>query len=184
MFLIIGSWGLALSADGKGITSSLQLCATKVLNYIVSISSTQLQPFLNLFNTSNQIVSLLFCDAENRAHSLEWISYTRLQTGNWSGSVASLQDLFTSDKQSSLTPNHYLPFAYRTQARTIIELFYWFPYDAEFLNRTQQLLALNGTQTLVLMGDNTTRWYPIWSEAGLRFSKKELSYLIRTNVIV
>jgi hypothetical protein len=138
----------------------------------VSISSTELEPFLSGFNTANQISSLLACDAENRAHSTEWLSYSRLQTGSWSGSVALLRDLFIADNQSNLTSNHYFPFAYRTQARIIVDLFFWFPYNYQFLNRTQQLLALNGTTTLVLMGDNTTRWYPIWSEAGLRFSKK------------
>ncbi len=154
-----------------------------MLDRIASISSTQLEPVLNLFNTTNRTL-LLFCDAENRAHSSEWVSYTRLQTGDWSGSVAILRDLFIADNKSTVTPNHYLPSAYRTQARTIVDLFFWFPYNYLFLNRTQQLLALNGTNPLVLMGDNATRWYLLWSEAGVRFSKELLSYLVRIIFII
>lgn len=45
------------------------------------------------------------------------------------------------------------------------------------LNYSFGLLALNGTNPLVLMGNNTSRWYPIWSEAGIRFSKKSLCRL-------
>jgi hypothetical protein len=136
----------------------------------ILISSTQLESVLNLFNNSNQTSLLLECDKENRAHSMEWLSYTRLQTGDWSGSIALLRDFFISNNLSTITPYHYFQFAYRTQARTIIELFFWFPYNYQFLNRTQQILALNGTQILIPIGINSTGWYPIWSEAGLRFS--------------
>ena len=144
MYCIIelGSWLFAVSADASGIRVSLTLCATKLLNRLVSISSTELEPVLNLFNTTNQILSFLQCDAENRAHSTEWLSYSRLQTGDWLGSVASLRDLFIADNQSLLTPNHYLPFAYRAQARTIVDLFFWFPYSNQFLNKIQPLINI------------------------------------------
>ena len=113
----------------------------------------------------------LECDAENRAHSTEWLSYSRLQTGDWLGSVALLRDLVMADNQSHLTPNHYLPFAYRAQARTIIDIFFWFPYSNQFINKIQSLLIFNEAQKLVLFGDHDSGWYPIWSEAGYRFGR-------------
>jgi hypothetical protein len=149
----------------------LTLCAIKLLYRQISISSIELEHALTLFNTTNQILSFLECDAENRAHSTEWLCYSRLQTGDWLGSVASLRDLVIADNQSLLTPNHYLPFAYRAQARTIVELFFWFPYRTQFLSKIQPLLIFNEKQTLVLFGDKASGWYPIWSEAGYRFGK-------------
>jgi len=143
----------------------------KLLNRHISISSIELERALALFNTTNETSSYLKCDAENRAHSSEWLSYSRLQTGDWLGSVAILRDLVIADNRSLLTPNHYLPFAYRTQARTIVELFFWFPYSNQFLNKIQSLLIFSKAQTLVLFGDDTSGWYPIWSEAGYRFGK-------------
>ncbi|CAF4866722.1 unnamed protein product [Rotaria sp. Silwood1] len=165
-----GAWLLAMSADRSAIQVSLALCATKLLNRSISISSIELESVLIQFNTTNQISSFLLCDAENRAHSTEWLSYSRLQTGDWLGSIALLNDLFIADNQSFLTPNHYLPFAYRTQARTIVDLFFWFPYSNQFLNKIQSLLAFNEKQSLILLSDNTTGWYPIWTEAGYRFA--------------
>ncbi|CAF4433106.1 unnamed protein product [Rotaria sp. Silwood2] len=164
-----GSWNRALSANEQSILVSLRLCAKKSLALNLSISSIQFEQIWNLFNATQQKL-LVQCDVENRAHSMEWLSYSRLQTGNWLGSLDLLRDLYFANYQSNQTPNPYLPFAYRTQAHMIIELFYWFPYNSQFLNKTQQLLAINGTQTMVLVGENATRWYPIWAEAGFRFS--------------
>jgi hypothetical protein len=183
-FFSLGLWSRALSADSSAILSSLTLCATKLLSRNVSVSSTQLESALNLFNTTDETLFILSCDAENRAHSTEWLSYSRLQTGNWLGSVALLEDLFIADNQSILTPNHYLPFAYRTQARTIVDLFFWFPYNYQFVNRTEQLITLYGTETLVSVNDTIQRWYPIWSEAGFRFSKNLFSSLVIIILIV
>jgi hypothetical protein len=171
---LLGSWIRAVSADNSGIISSFALCATKLLDQQILISSTQLEPVLNLLNNSNQTSLLLDCDKENRAHSMEWLAYTRLQTGDWSGTIALLRDFFIANNRSTITPDHYFQFAYRTQARTIIELFFWFPYNYQFVNRTQQVLALNVTQIFIPIGINSTRWYPIWSEAGLRFSNEEM----------
>jgi hypothetical protein len=164
---------------------SLSLCATKLLNRHVTISSTDLKDALVEFNTTDQILSFLECDAENRAHSTEWLSYSHLQTGDWLGSVALLRDLVIADNRSLLTPNHYLPFAYRAQARTIVDLFFWFPYSNNFLNKIQPLLIFSEAQTLVLFGDNASGWYPIWSEAGYRFGKIHfLSYSNRNIIII
>jgi hypothetical protein len=171
LYIKLGAWLLAMAADASAIQVSLTLCAIKLLNRHISISSTELEPVLTRFDTTNQISSFLLCDAENRAHSTEWLSYSRLQTGDWLGSVALLRDLVIADNQSLLTPNHYLPFAYRTQARTIVDLFFWFPYNNQFLNKIQPLLIFTEAQSLVLFGDNATGWYPIWSEAGYRFGK-------------
>ncbi|CAF1073198.1 unnamed protein product [Rotaria sordida] len=165
-----GAWLRAMSADRTAIQVSITLCMTKLLNRFISISSIELESILTQFNTINQRSSFLACDAENRAHSTEWLSYSRLQTGDWLGSIALLNDLFAADNQSFLTPNHYLPFAYRTQARTIVDLFFWFPYRNRFLNKIQPLLRFNDEQTLVLLSDNATGWYPIWTEAGYRFA--------------
>lgn len=109
---------------------------------------------------------------------MEWLSYSRLQTGDWSGSLSLLKDLYTSQNLYSSISNHYLQFAYRTHARPIIELFHWFPYDSQFVNVTQQFSDyFNESQIATLGNDNTTEWYPIWSEAGLRFSKNMFTFL-------
>lgn len=131
-----------------------------------------LEPALNLFNTTNQTSHFLECDAENRAHSTEWLVYSHLQTGNWFRSISALHDLMLAENQSSLTPkHHYLAFAYRAQARSIVEMFFWFPYQSQFLSKIQSLLIFSEKQKLVLFGDNPSGWYPVWSEAGHRFGK-------------
>lgn len=111
------------------------------------------------------------CDASNRAHSTEWLSYSRLQTGDWLGSISLIKDLFTANNQSQLKSNFYLLFAHRTKARVIVDLFFWFPYREEFLNKTQQLFTFSEEQTLSHLSDNATEWYPIWSEAAYRFGR-------------
>lgn len=169
--LKLGAWLLAKSSDTNGIQVSLKLCAIKLLNYHVSLSSIELENALNLFNTTNQMLSFLKCDAENRAHSTEWLSYSRLQTGDWIGSVSIFRDLVIADNRSLLTPNHYLPFAYRAQARIISDIFFWFPYSKQFLNKIQPVLIFNKAQKLVLFGEDTSGWYPIWAEAAYRFGK-------------
>ena len=107
MYIELGAWSLAALADATAIEVSLELCAAKILNRHVSVSSTDLEPVLAQLNTTNQTLSFLECDAENRAHSGEWLAYSRLQTGDWLGSIASLRDLFIAENQSLLTPNHY-----------------------------------------------------------------------------
>ncbi|CAF1122449.1 unnamed protein product [Adineta ricciae] len=169
IWMRIGAWLSAISADRTAIEVSFGLCATKILHQHVSISSSDLPSILMQFNSSNDVRSFLQCDAENRAHSTEWLSYSRLQAGDWLGSVSLLRDLFLAENQSSLTPLHYLPFAYRTQARSAAEIFFWFPYDNQFLDKLQSLLVFNKDQPLVLFGDNATGFYQIWSEAGYRF---------------
>ena len=145
------------------------MCLNKVLNRTFTITSTQLEPVLMLMNSTKDVSLFLRCDAENRAHSTEWLAYSRLQTGDWLGSLALLHDLYLADNRSLLTPDHYLPFAYRAHGRTAVELFFWFPYADEFLVKTQKLVALDLTQAFVPHGDNTDSWYPIWGEAGYRF---------------
>jgi hypothetical protein len=184
LFIELGAWLFAMSADASAIQVSLTLCAIKLLNRHISISSTELESALAQFNMTNQISSFLLCDAENRAHSTEWLSYSRLQTGDWLGSVALLRDLVIADNQSLLKTNHYLPFAYRTQARTIVDLFFWFPYSDQFLNKIKPLLIFSEAQTLALFGDNPSGWYPIWSEAGYRFGKIYLLYLNRNMMMI
>lgn len=140
------------------------------MNRSVNVSSTQLQPYLNLLTNSNQTALLHDCDRENRAHSSEWLAYFSLQLGDWPTNLALVQDLFMADNQSTITPDHYKQFAYRTRARSIIELFFWFPYKNQFVNLTQQILTLNVSQSFVPVNSSMNRWYPIWSDAGWRFS--------------
>ncbi|CAF4645866.1 unnamed protein product [Rotaria sp. Silwood1] len=170
IWIRIGSWNRALSADEQSIIVSLRLCAKKILALNLSIYSIQLEQIWDLLNTTQQKL-LIQCDRENRGHSMEWLSYSRLQTGNWLGSLDLLRDLYFANNQSNQTMNYYLPFAYRIQTRMIIEVFYWFPYNSEFQNKIQQLLAINGTQTMISIGENAKRWYSIWAEAGFRFSE-------------
>lgn len=159
-----------MSSDSAAIITSYELCTIKLLNYSVPVPSPHMRWIISRFNTSN-LTSLLFdCDRENRAHSLEWLSYTFLQIGDWSNSIALIEDLFVSDNQSTIVPDHYRQFAYRTRARAIIELFFWFPYSNQFINLTQQILNLNVSQIFIPVGSNMQRWYPIWGEAGWRFS--------------
>ncbi|CAF1127208.1 unnamed protein product [Rotaria sordida] len=180
IWIRIGSWNRSLLANEQSIIVSLRLCTKKLLVSNLSISSIQLESIWNLLNTTQQKL-LIQCDVVNRAYSMESLSYSRLQTGNWLGSLDLLRDLYFAYYQSNQTLNQYLSFAYRTQTRMIIELFYWFPYKSEFLNKIQQLLAINGTQTMMLLDENTTQWYPIWSEAGFRFSECLLRLLINVN---
>ncbi|CAF1623504.1 unnamed protein product [Rotaria magnacalcarata] len=165
-----GAWLLAVSADTSAIRESFGLCATKLLDRLISISSIELENVLTQFNTTEQISSFLLCDAENRAHAMECLSYSRLQTGDWLGSINLIKDLMAANNQSFLIPNYYLSFAYRTHARTIIDLFFWFSYSDAFLNKTQLLLSFDEEQSMISLSDNATRWYPIWSEAGYRFA--------------
>ena len=122
-------------------------------------------------SSASQTISFLQCDVENRGHSTEWLSYSRLQTGDWPGSIALLRDLYLAYDRTSAVIRHYLPFAQRTYTRAITELFAWFPYRAQFLAGMGQLLALNRSQTVISVSDNETQWFPIWSEAGFRLSK-------------
>ena len=168
----LGSWKLALQADESSVLASFVLCATKLLNRAIPLVSTQLEPFLGLFNTTSQVSSFLVCDADNRAHSMEWLAFSRLQTGDWKGTVSLLRDLFTAHNRSVLqATRYYLPLAYATQARAIIELFFWFPYSPQFMSRTQELLVLNGTQALLAIGNDDQNPYNAWREAGVRFSE-------------
>ena len=169
--LSLGAWLLAMEADASAIRASMELCASKVLNHYLPVSSTYLRLVLAECNTTGQISSFLSCDAENRAHSMEWLAYSMLNAGDWQGSIASLRDLYVADSQSLLTPNHYLPFAYRAHARSVTEIFFWFPYTSEFLDKFQELKVLNAAPSIALLGENATGWYPIWAEAGYRFGK-------------
>jgi hypothetical protein len=163
-----------VSSDTAAILASLTMCSTKILNNLVYLTSIRLEYALNLLNRtalSNQTLSLLLCDAENRAYATEWLAYSYLQTGDWLGSLALLRDLLIAHNHSSSQTKHYASVAYSTRARVIIEFFYWFPYKSQFIDRTQQVLALNGTELFNPVSVNETHWYPIWNEAGLRFSK-------------
>ena len=171
-----------MSGDSAAIIASYELCVVKLLNYSITISSPHWRLISSLFNTSN-LTSLLFdCDRENRAHSSEWLSYTLLQIGDWSNSTVQIADLFIANNQSTIVSDHYRQFAYRARARAIVELFFWFPYKDQFVQLTQQILNLNVSQTFIPVGNNVQKWYPIWSEAGWRFSNSPILIFVR-NII-
>ena len=102
---------------------------------------------------------------------MEWLSFIRLQVGDWKGSLAILHDLYIADEQSMMTPNHYLSFAYRTESRTIVELFHWFSYSEEFLHKFEQVAKLHEGKPFALLGENSTNPIDVWSEAAYRFGE-------------
>lgn len=114
---------------------------------------------------------LLNCDAINRATATEWLSFAVLQTGDWLETSALINDLFIAHNHSQPTSNIYLPFYYRSFSRAIINIFYWFPYDRQFISKIEELQQQFGALPLVPLGDETTHWELAWSEAGYRLSK-------------
>ncbi|CAF3694868.1 unnamed protein product [Rotaria sp. Silwood1] len=175
-----GSLLLAKSSDERSIQVSLTLCLIKIMNRIVSnISSTQLEFVLAQINTTDEISSFLLCDAENRAYATEWLSYSRLQTGDWLGALFLINDLYIAYNQSLPTSTHYLLFAYRALARAAVNLFYWLPYDIQFVNKIQALMEVGKILPFVALDDNSTDVDLAWSEAGYRFS--DCIRLLNTN---
>ncbi|CAF4681163.1 unnamed protein product [Rotaria sp. Silwood1] len=175
-----GSLLLAKSSDERSIQVSLTLCLIKIMNRIVSnISSTQLEFVLAQINTTDEISSFLLCDAENRAYATEWLSYSRLQTGDWLGALFLINDLYIAYNQSLPTSTHYLLFAYRALARAAVNLFYWLPYDIQFVNKIQELMEVGKILPFITLDDNSTDVDLAWSEAGYRFS--DCIRLLNTN---
>ena len=143
-----------------------------MLGYNTSVSSTELQLVLDQMHTVSQISAFLRCDDANRATSTEWLAFSRLQTGNWIGTLSSLVDLYLAYKHSFPPSNLYLSTAYRTRARVIINLLYWLPYDTQFISRAQEVYELDHAVTFIPLGDDITDTNLAWSEAGYRFSKR------------
>ena len=171
-FIVLGSWKRAGDADRSAIISSLSLCSIRVFNQTTGLSSEDINSVLNRSQTLNKTIEFLNCDKENRAHSLEWLAYAAIQMGDWTNTVQRLQNAFIS-YQNHQNDRHYLYFVYRIRARTIVDLFFWYPYKTEFFNRTNQLLNISILPMNLSVSDNETRWYPMWSEAGLRFSTNQ-----------
>jgi len=159
-------------ADDQSVRTSFILCSIKQLKKIISISSTELNDYLVQFNTSDEISTFLKCDDDVRALATEWLSNTRLQTGNWIGTIQTTIDLYTAYNLSNPMSYLYLAAAYRTRARTLTSIFYWLPYDIQFINRAEEINNLDKAIPLVSLGDDTTTWSYAWSEAGYRFSTK------------
>lgn len=159
-------------SDDAAVRASLTLCSTKVLGHNASVSSSELQLVLDQMHTTSEISTFLKCDDVNRAISIEYLSFSRLQTGNWIGTLSSLDDLYVVYEHSFPLSNLYLSAAYRTRARVIINLLYWLPYHAQFISRTQELYDLEQAATFISLGDDTTDASLAWSEAGYRLSKR------------
>jgi hypothetical protein len=150
---------------------SLGLCVTKIINSVFNVNSTQLEDVLSVLNSSNQTLPLLRCDAVNRAHSMEWLSYTRMQMGDLLGSRNLIRDLFIAHNRSQTTVSTYLPYAYLARTRLLVDLFYWIPYSEQFIGIAQQFYALDDWQPIVLLGNDRTDWFPSWSESAYRLGK-------------
>ena len=142
----------------------------KVLGRNITIPSSQLRSILALLNSSSQIQSFLLCDARNRATFTEWLSFSRLQTGNWQGTLSPILDLYIAYNQSQPPSNLYLSYAYRTRARAVINIFYWLPYDTQFIDKANEIQRLSETLDFIASSDDKTDWDLSWSEAGYRLS--------------
>ncbi|CAF2894873.1 unnamed protein product [Rotaria sp. Silwood2] len=79
---------------------------------VSNISSTELELVLAQFNTTDQVSLFLDCDADNRAYATKWLSYSRLQTGDWFGILSLINDLYIAYNQSLPPSTHHLLFAY------------------------------------------------------------------------
>jgi hypothetical protein len=174
-YLLPGSWLLALGSDAAAIRVSLALCATKITDSIQHVSSTQLETVLSRMNGSSQILSLLGCDAVNRAHSNEWLAYTCMQVGDVPGSQALISDLFIAHNRSLVILSRYLPYAYITRTHMLVDLLYWVPYSEQFVRMARQLYTLDEWQPMVMLGNDSTDWFASWSEAAYRLGEYTLS---------
>jgi len=162
---------LAKISDETSVQVSLTLCLIEQLGYNTSVTSTQLESALAQLNTTTEIASFVMCDAENRASSTEWLSFSCLQTGDWLGTLSPINDLYIAYNQSLSVSNLYLSSAYRTRARAIVNIFYWLQYNIQFIDKTQEVQKLDEAIPFVSLGDNITEWDLAWSEAGYRLSK-------------
>ncbi|CAF3932146.1 unnamed protein product, partial [Rotaria sordida] len=166
-----GSLLSAKSSDEKSIQISLTLCLIKTMGHNVpNISSTQLEPVLAQLNTPDQISSFLLCDDENRAYATEWLSFSRLHTGDWLGTLSLINDLYIAYNQTFPALAHHLLFAYRALARVAINLFYWLPYDIQVSSKMKDLEKLAVMFPPVKFDENNPSVIVAWSEAGYRFS--------------
>lgn len=105
---------------------------------------------------------------------MEWLAYTRMQLGDLSGSQNLIRDLFIAHNRSLVIVSTYLPYAYLARTRLLVDLFYWIPYSEQFVRIAQQLYALDEWQPMVLLGNDTTDWFPSWSESAYRLGKYKL----------
>ena len=144
------------------------------MNSVHDVQSTQLEGVMSALNSANQTLSLFQCDVVNRAHSSEWLAYTRMQVGDLSGSQNSIRDLFISHNRSLSIMSSYLFYAYLARTRLLVDLFHWTPYSEQFAQIAQQLYALDEWQPMVLLGNDTTDWFPGWSEAAYRLGEYKL----------
>jgi hypothetical protein len=175
---------LAKMSDEKSVQVSLTLCLIKQLGYNTSVTSIQLESALAQLNNTTKVSSFLVCDAENRAASTEWLSFSCLQTGDWLGTLSPINDLYIAYNQSLSVSNLYLSSAYRTRARAIVNIFYWLPYNIQFIDKAQEVQKLDEAIPFVSLGDNITEWNLAWSEAGYRLSKIRLLYFINKKIII
>ena len=177
LFDQLGSITLAKQYDGTAVQASLTLCLARTIGINLPINSADLATPLAQLNTTDQVSSFLLCDRENRATATEWLSFSRLQTGNWEGTLSLISDLYTAYNQSRSTSNYYLAYAYRARARAIVNLFYWLPYDSQFVSKAGELVKVGEIVPFVALGDDTSDWNLAWSEAGYRLGKLALLHL-------
>ncbi|CAF4230406.1 unnamed protein product [Rotaria socialis] len=119
-------------SDEKSLQVSLTLCFLKVTGRIVNVSSTQFERVLAQLDTADQVSPFVLCDNNNRVDTIEWLSFARLQTGDWPGTLSLINDLYIAYNRSMEASNDYLTSAYRSLARTTSNLLCWLPYNIQF----------------------------------------------------
>lgn len=169
---LLGYWLHVLLSDTSAIKVGFELCLTQITNQSQMISSIKLQPILSRLAGPNQTRSLIRCDTTNRAHSAEWLTYSRLQVGDILGSESIMSDLYLADQQSVDSGSTYIQSAYLSRTHMLIELFHWFPYSERFVNISQRLYQLDQGRAMYRASINDTDWYPSWCEAAYRFGEE------------
>ncbi|CAF3635014.1 unnamed protein product [Rotaria socialis] len=143
-------------SDEKSLQVSLTLCFLKVTGRIVNVSSTQFERVLAQLDTADQVSPFVLCDNNNRVDTIEWLSFARLQTGDWPGTLSLINDLYIAYNRSMEASNDYLTSAYRSLARTTSNLLCWLPYNIQFVSKLLELQKIGAVLPFVVLSDNGT----------------------------
>lgn len=146
------------------------MCATKIYNEVFIVNSTQLDDILSRIQQNNKTDEFFNCDIENRCHSMEWLSFASFQEGNLETVKSALRHLRVSYQHSK--NRMYMDRIYRVRARAIVDLFFWYPYENEFVLRADEIVRLSSVYNISFVSEDEFESYPIWTEGILHFSKK------------
>ncbi|CAF0966927.1 unnamed protein product [Adineta steineri] len=179
IWMRIGSYASAKSSDFSSLQASLSLCLIKIMGRNMTIASSELNSVLAQLNTTDQVQAFLQCDTRNRGTATEWLASSFLQTGDWNDTISSITDLYLAYNESLPISSLYLSYAYRTRARAVINIFYWLPYDIQFIDMANEVQQLHDTLDSFTSNTNMTDEDLAWSEAGYRLSS---CFRILTNI--